>query len=103
MLFNRDHLPPLPFTIEITARFIGTSSAGNVYETNTVYHAIQVYGGGSADADSASGEAEPSSLSDPASEGDESDVPTQDDDGSGEGPAVLLEDMDNKDSSSIEY
>lgn len=104
MLFNRDHLPPLPFTVEITARFIGTSSAGNVYETNTVYHAIQLFGqGASSGADSASSAADTSSVPDGAPEEVAPDAPLGEDGGSGEGPAVLLEDASSESSSIIEY
>lgn len=42
MFFNRDLLPPAPFTIDVTARFVGQSSAGDTFETNSISIPIEL-------------------------------------------------------------
>jgi len=42
LLLNSDYLPPAPYTIDVDARFFGTSSAGDVFETNSVYIPIEI-------------------------------------------------------------
>jgi hypothetical protein len=42
LYFNRDLLPQAPYTIDVTARFVGQSSAGDTFETNSIYIPIEV-------------------------------------------------------------
>lgn len=54
LVFNQAMLPGAPYTIDVTARLVGQSSAGDIYETNSLYIGVDIVPAGSVSA-SASG------------------------------------------------
>lgn len=50
LVFNRGMLPAAPYTIDVTARLIGQSSAGDVFETNALYIGVDIVPAGTTSA-----------------------------------------------------
>jgi hypothetical protein len=47
LVFNQAMLPAAPYTIDVTARLVGQSSAGDVFETNSLYIGVDIVPAGS--------------------------------------------------------
>lgn len=67
LVFNQGMLPAAPYTVDVTARLVGQSSAGDVFETNSLYIAVDIVPPGAV---SDTPTTESASSADGSSEGD---------------------------------